>query len=72
MAARIQIGQIWTKLGTEETFLVTRLYHEALVTIAILRRTGDENSSMLRVKVEPTGTGQTLPGFAMAHDSDAL
>ena len=72
MAARIQIGQIWTKLDTEETFLVTRLYHEALATIAILRRTGDENSSMLRVKVEPTGTGQTLPGFAMAHDSDAL
>ena len=67
---RIRVGQVWKKAGGEETFLVTRLYNEALATIAVLRPTGDATSAMLRVKVERSGGGQTLPGFSMAHDPD--
>jgi hypothetical protein len=69
---KIQVGQIWRKVGSEETFLVTRLYNEVLATIAVLRPTGNEAAAMLRVKVEPTANGQTIPGFSMAQDSDAL
>ena len=64
---RIQVGQVWRKIDNDETFLVTRLYSEALATIAILRPTGSENSAMLRVKIERTPAGQTLPGFSIAH-----
>lgn len=64
---KIQVGQVWRKQDSEETFLVTRLYSEALATIAILRPTGAANTTLLRVKVERTSAGQTLPGFSMAH-----
>jgi hypothetical protein len=64
---KIQVGQVWRKTDNDETFLVTRLYSEALATFAILRPTGAENSAMLRIKIQGTGAGQTLPGFSMAH-----
>ena len=67
---RIQVGQLWTKVDSKEVFLVTRLYNEALATIAVLRRTGAENEHMVKVKVERSTAGQTLPGFSMAHDAD--
>lgn len=64
---RIQVGQVWRKNDNDETFLVTRLYSEALATIAILRPTGAANSALLRIRVERSDTGQTLPGFSIAH-----
>jgi hypothetical protein len=66
----IQVGQVWRKVGSGETFLVTRLYTQALATIAVLRPTGNEMAAMLRVKVERTPEGQTIPGFSMAQDTD--
>ena len=69
-ANQIQIGQVWQKLDSRENFLVTRLYTEALSTFAVLRPTGAETASMLRVKIERTGSGQTLPGFSLAHNSE--
>ena len=69
-SSRIQIGQVWEKLDSHESFLVTRLYTEALSTFAILRPSGSETAAVLRVKVERTGAGQTLPGFALAHVSE--
>ncbi len=69
----IRIGQVWKKIGTEETFLVTRLYTEALATIAVLRPTGaatQTTQTMIRVRVERRGESQSLPGFAMATDSE--
>ena len=65
----IRIGQIWKKAGTEETFLVTKLYNEALSTIAVLRPTGAATESMVRVRVERKGDGQTLPGYTMAQEN---
>ena len=67
---KIQVGQVWRKDGSDETFLVTRLYAEALATIAVLRPTGNENSAMLRVKIERKGTEQRLPGFTMTLSSE--
>ena len=70
----IRIGQVWKRVGTEETFLVTRLYTEALATIAVLRPTGaasQTTQTMIRVRVERRGESQGLPGFAIATDSEA-
>ena len=71
-ARRIQVGQLWTKVDSNELFLVTRLYDEALATFAILRRTGAENEAMVKVKVERSSAGQSLPGFVMAHDANEM
>jgi hypothetical protein len=74
MAAQsIRIGQVWKRVGTGETFLVTRLYTEALATIAVLRPTGPATQTtrtMIRVRVERRGESQALPGFAIATDSE--
>ena len=69
-AQKIQIGQVWKKVGTEETFLVTKLYNEALSTIAVLRPTGAATESMIRVRVERQAEGQGLPGYAMAQGGE--
>jgi len=67
---RIQVGQVWQKVDNRQSFLVTRLYTEALSTFAVLRPAGAETAAMLRVKIERTGSGQTLPGFSLAHGSE--
>jgi hypothetical protein len=67
---RIQIGQMWKKNETGETYLVTKLYNEALATFAVLRKTGAETEALLRVKVERAGDVQTLPGFSFAQESE--
>ena len=69
-AQRIQIGQVWRKTETGETFLVTKLYNEALSTIAVLRPTGAATESMVRVRVERRGDGQTLSGYSMAQENE--
>jgi len=70
--SRIQIGQLWKKDGTGETFLVTRVYSEALSTMATLRKSGAESEAMVRVKVERAGAGQTLPGFSPAQEDERI
>lgn len=67
---KIQIGQVWKQEATGETFLVTKLYSEALSTVAILRKTGAETQSILRVRVERSPAGQHLPGFSSAQSED--
>jgi hypothetical protein len=69
-ARKIQIGQLWKKLETGETFLVTRVYHEALSTMVILRKSGAEGEDQVRLKVERTPAGQSIPGFAPAAEDD--
>jgi hypothetical protein len=68
--SKVQVGQVWKKAGSDESFLVTRLYSEALTTFAILRPAGNETAAVVRVKVMRKGTTQALPGFSMAQDSD--
>ena len=68
--SKIQIGQLWKMDGTGEVYLVTRLYSEALSTVAILRKSGAEAEALLRVKVERTGTAQSIPGFSPAQEDE--
>jgi hypothetical protein len=67
----IRIGQVWKKIGSAETFLVTKLYNEALSTIAVLRPTGAATESMIRVRVQRRGGAQTLPGYSMAQENES-
>lgn len=67
MSVKIQIGQLWKKDGTNDIYLVTRVYSEALSTIAVLRKSGAEGEALTRVRVERTPSGQTLSGFSPAQ-----
>ena len=71
-ARKVQIGQLWKKNGTGDTYLVTRVYTEALSTIVVLRKSGAEEENLVRVKVERTAGGQGLPGFVPAVDDDSM
>jgi hypothetical protein len=66
--SKIQIGQLWKKNGTRDVYLVTRMYSEALSTMVVMRKSGAEEQSSIRVKVERTPAGQTIPGFTPAVD----
>jgi hypothetical protein len=68
--SKIQIGQLWKKDGTEDTYLVTRVYTEALSTMAVLRKSGAENEPLIRVRVGRTSGGQTITGFSPAQEDE--
>jgi hypothetical protein len=67
---KIQIGQLWKKDGTGETYLVTRVYTEVLSTIAVLRKSGAEGEALTKVRVERSGGGVTLAGFSPAQEDE--
>ena len=67
---KIQIGQLWKKDGTGDTYLVTRVYSEALSTMVILRKSGSEEEALTRVRAERTATGQNIPGFSPAQENE--
>jgi hypothetical protein len=69
-AKKVQVGQVWKKEGTSETYLVTKVYNEALATFAVLRKTGAETDPPVRVKVTRSAAAQDLPGFAFTQESD--
>ena len=67
---KIQIGQLWKKEGTGETYLVTRVYTEALSTMVVLRKSGAEGEALSRVRVERSAAGQSIPGFTPAQEEE--
>lgn len=67
---KIQVGQVWKKDDTGETFLITKVYNEALTSFAVLRKTGSEDQPPLRVKISRAGTSPELPGFTFTQKSD--
>jgi len=67
---KIQIGQLWKKDGTNDTYLVTRVYAEAFSIVATLRKSGSETEALVRVKVERTAEGQTMTGFSPAQEDE--
>lgn len=67
---KIQVGQVWKKDEGGESFLVTKVYSEALATYVVLRKAGSETDPPLRVKVGRHGPSPTLPGFSYAQESD--
>jgi len=70
--SKIQIGQLWKKDDTSDTYLVTRVYSEALTTMVVLRKSGAENEPLIRVRVGRTADGQTLPGFSPAQEDERM
>ncbi|MGA2812979.1 MAG: hypothetical protein ABSG16_16380 [Candidatus Acidiferrum sp.] len=68
--SKIQSGQLWKKNDSGEIYLVTRLYNEALTTVAMLRKSGAETEPLIRVRVERTSDGQSLPGFTPAQEDE--
>jgi len=69
-AKKIQVGQVWKQDSSGASFLVTKIYNEALATFALLRKTGAETEPPVRVKVGRTGNLQTLAGFTYTQESD--
>jgi len=67
---KIQVGQVWKKIDTGESFLVTKTYNEALTTFAVLRKTGSETDPPIRIKVAKTAAASELPGFTYAQESE--
>lgn len=67
---KIQIGQLWKKDGTGDTYLVTRVYSEALTTMIVLRKSGSEDEALTRVRAERTPKGQNIPGFTPAMEDE--
>lgn len=67
---KIQVGQVWKKDDSGDTFLITKVYNEALTTFAVLRKTGSEDEPPIRIKVSKAGATANLPGFSYTQDSD--
>ena len=67
---KIQVGQVWKKDDTGDTYLVTKVYNEALATFAVLRKAGSESDAPLRVRVVHKGAIPGLPGFRFAQESE--
>jgi hypothetical protein len=66
----IQLGQVWRKDETGENYLVTKLYNEVFTQYAMLRRaTNAANADTIRLKVQRTQDGSTLPGYTFTQDS---
>lgn len=68
--SKIQIGQLWKKEGTGDTYLVTRVYNEALSTMVVLRKSGAEDQPLIRVRAERVPTGHKIPGFSPAQEDE--
>lgn len=69
-AHKIQVGQVWKKDGSGDSFLITKIYSEALATYAVLRKAGAETEPPIRVKVSHSGPTQTLSGFTFTQESE--
>jgi hypothetical protein len=69
---KIQVGQLWKQDTSGEIYLVTRIYSEALNTVAVLRKSGAEGEAQLRVRVERGGKGQTIAGFSPAQEEESF
>jgi hypothetical protein len=67
---KIQVGQVWKKDDSGESFLITKIYSEAIATYAVLRKTGAETEPPVRVKVSHAGPAQTLTGYTFTQESD--
>jgi hypothetical protein len=68
---RVQTGQIWRSVETQETWLVTKVYSELFASYAVLRRVGAPDSAesgAVRVKVSQTPEGGVLAGFSQVDD----
>ncbi|MBV9087438.1 MAG: hypothetical protein JOY79_08145 [Acidobacteriaceae bacterium] len=67
----IQLGQLWRHEESGELYLVTKLYNEVFSQFAMLRRAGAQpTAESVRVKVQKSGDGASLPGYTFAQSQD--
>jgi len=68
----IQLGQVWRNQADSRTYLVTKVYNEVFTQYVILRNADSTAASgeTIRVKVEKTGEGVTLPGYSFTQESE--
>jgi hypothetical protein len=66
----IQPGQLWDSEETGERWLVTKVYSEVFASFAVLRKVGGTDADLLRVKIESTGEGVSLPGFTFTQQAE--
>jgi hypothetical protein len=67
----IQLGQVWRNDKNGSNYLVTKVYSEVFTRYAILRQ-ADANaatSDIIRVKVQNSGDGQSLPGYTYTQEA---
>jgi hypothetical protein len=69
-ANRIKVGEVWKQDGSGDSYLITKVYTEALATYAVLRKAGSENDPPLKVKVNRQAANGALPGFTHAQETD--
>lgn len=68
MPRSILLGQVWQNNTTGDNYLVTKTYQEVFSTVAVLRKVGDETTDSVRVKVQKTADGVTLPGYIFTQE----
>jgi hypothetical protein len=67
---KVQVGQVWKKDDGGDSFLITKIYNEALASFAVLRKTGAEGEPPVRIKISKQGATASLPGFTFTQQSD--
>lgn len=67
----IQLGQVWRHDESGQNFLVTKLYNELFTQYAMLRKaeSGAAQSDTIRVKVQKSADGATLPGYTFTQEA---
>lgn len=68
--AKVQPGQVWVLEGTEENWLVTKVYSEAFTSYAMLRKVGGGESDIRRLKITKSADGIALSGFKFSQESE--
>jgi hypothetical protein len=66
---KVQPGQVWLLEGTEDSWLVTKVYSEAFSSYAMLRKVGGGDSDVRRLKIVKSADGVALPGFKFSQES---
>jgi hypothetical protein len=67
----IQLGQVWRNDQTAQNYLVTKVYNEVFTQYAMLRQADAQaaNVDTIRVKVQKSNDGATLPGYTFTQES---
>lgn len=68
MPRSILLGQVWRNEATGANYLVTKVYQEVFSSFAVLRKIGDETAGTVRVKVQKTADGVSLPGYTFTQE----
>lgn len=66
----VQLGQVWRQDGSNQDFLVTKVYSEVFSQYAVLRpaEVTAPDAPTVRVKVTKGAEGASLPGFTFTQD----